>query len=165
MEFVIVRHPKRGEARVTSEEVAFYRSLGFEPVDGSAVMAADPGGTAPANDPPSAVTGVEMRLDAILGELQGLRQDIAKTFVPADLEAIEVPELLVNFEPVVDELRGIRGDLVRLTGRATDEHPDGETVELRGAGDPPATPSTTTTKPPTTTPPTTSTTTTKPPKP
>ena len=91
MKFVKVQHGDGREAEITEDEVKYYRSMGFEPVKGSAtdrdvpVAATNPG--APAN-------GTEQRLDSILDELRGLRADLAggAPAEPVDGETIEIRE-------------------------------------------------------------------------
>ena len=92
MMFVKVRHDDGREAEITEDEVAYYRSMGFVPVAGSAVDRAGPPAVtnqvAPAN-------GTDQRLDLILDELRGLRADLAgakESAEPADGETIELRE-------------------------------------------------------------------------
>lgn len=97
MEFVKVRHKDGREAEITAAEVAFYRSIGFAPVDGSVVESpggADEGATAPVQPP---ANGTDQRLDLVLDELRGLRADLAAArngapAEPADGETVELRE-------------------------------------------------------------------------
>lgn len=143
--FLTVKHKDGREAEITESEVAFYGSLGFAPVDGYTPSGERQASAAPpAVQPPT--NGTDQRLDLLIAEIQGLRAEFTKAFDSSDVEALELPELQVNFEPVVDELRGLRADLAKASASKPEPH-DGETVELRGIG----TTSTTTTSAPTTT--------------
>lgn len=89
MGFVKVRHADGREADVTAGEVAFYRSMGFDPAKGSA--GGDGGDEAPAaNDRPlPAANGTDQRLDLLIDEIRGLRADLAARGEPAWSEPIE----------------------------------------------------------------------------
>jgi hypothetical protein len=94
MGFVKVRHADGREADITAGEVAFYRSMGFGPVGGSAIETAAPGGAASTatDPPPSAITGTDMRLDAIHAELRAIRDLLtpAAANSPADGGTVEL---------------------------------------------------------------------------
>lgn len=101
MSFVKVRHADGREADITKAEVAYYRSMGFNPVDGSVNDGSDPGERPPAaNDPPAPTNGTDIRLDLVLDELRGLRSDLAafrgqnaeEPTEPADGETVDLRE-------------------------------------------------------------------------
>ena len=84
MEFVKVRHADGRDADITPAEVPFYRSIGFEPVDGEA-SAIVPGVLASGSAGPAApANGTDQRLDLVLAELRGLRADLASICAPAE---------------------------------------------------------------------------------
>jgi hypothetical protein len=137
MEFVKVTHKDGRSAEITAGEVAFYRSLGFEPEAGYTPSGDDAEGQARAAKDAllPAASGTDQRLDLVIGELRGLRAAFDRFSEPveaAELEAIEMPPLEVDFSPVVDELRGLRADLAKASAPAEPE--TGESVELRGIG-------------------------------
>lgn len=89
MEFITVTHKDGRTADITAGEVAFYQSIGFHPADGTVVD-----GETPASEPaglPAPIDGTEQRLDLLIGEIRGLRADIATVYAPLDF-GIEITD-------------------------------------------------------------------------
>jgi hypothetical protein len=130
-EFVKVKHEDGRTAEITQGEVAYYGTLGFEPVDGRRVARADAGDDAAASgEPMAAANGTDQRLDLILDELRGLRADIAK---PAEAGAITFHiHADGNPEQVADAVfRQFSRELGLAIATEPSEPKDGDTIQLR----------------------------------
>ena len=91
MSFVSVKHKDGRTAEITADEVAFYRSIGFTPVDGAVIDDVEVAQKS-LGQLPTPVTATDQRLDLILDELRGLRADFAATFASVELDAEEVTD-------------------------------------------------------------------------
>jgi hypothetical protein len=83
--FVKVRHEDGREADITTGEVAFYKTLGFKPVDDAPDVSQAAAGQAEAPATPlAAANGTDQRLELVLDELRGLRADLKAIWAPAE---------------------------------------------------------------------------------
>lgn len=115
MEFVKVRHQDGRSADITEAEVPFYRSLGFDPVDGQAL------GGLPATQDAAPV-------DPLVDEIRGLRRDLAAIFSPTDVAGeLAVFEPDPRIDQILDELKAIRA----VIAPPAIERAGGDQVELR----------------------------------
>ena len=137
-EFVKVRHPQRGDADITPGEVAYYRTMGFEPVDPAAAKAAGAGQPEPAkNELAPSANGTDQRLDLVLDELRGLRSDLAgirTALTPVEIEPQDGEPIELK-EPATGEAALAANS--NLTG-ASDIKAEDDTViaQARGTGAP-----------------------------
>jgi hypothetical protein len=88
MSFVTVKHKDGRQAEITFGEVAFYKSIGFKPVDGSVIEEGESDQEASASVQ-TPVSGTDQRLDILIDEIRGLRGDWAATFAAAEPIEIE----------------------------------------------------------------------------
>lgn len=93
-EFVKVKHADGREADVTPQEVAYYGSIGFAPVDRLAVPTASGDAASPANDLPPVVTAADQWSAAIVARLDRLVDAMTPVLLadPIEGETIEVRE-------------------------------------------------------------------------
>lgn len=115
MAFVKVRHQDGRSADITEAEVPFYRSLGFDPVDGQALAGV------PAKQDAAPV-------DPLVDEIRGLRRDLSAIFSPADVAGeLAVFEPDPRIDQIIDELKAIRA----AVAPAAAEPAASEQIELR----------------------------------